>query len=268
MGYAPNMIAALYIMVGLSFLASSLGTIPSLVVAWAEWHGPAVVYSAQVDERVVALSIDDGPSASTPEILQVLGENDVQATFFLIGTNVEARPAVAREIVAAGHEVGHHMMEDRPSIRLPGDVFEERFDEMDRLLGGLGGSHLFRPGSGWYNERMVRAAASRGYTTVLGTVYPFDAELPAGRMASWYVLQNIAPGSILVLHDGPDRGARTAEVLRTVLPELRSRGYRVVTVSSLLSLEEHPFPKVAGRLSAGAESPTSPGRAEFYERSP
>lgn len=230
---------AVSILIGLTFLGSTLVTLPNLVVEWAQRRSPEVVFSVPLQDSVVALTIDDGPSSATPDLLEVLEENGVRATFFLIGDNVRADPEAARRIVSAGHEVGHHMMEDRPSKELPEADFEARFDRMDRILDDLGGSRFFRPGSGWYDERMIRVAGERGYRTVLGSVYPFDAQISSAGLLSWYVLQNTVPGAILVLHDGPERGVRTAEVLRTVLPDLRSRGYRIVSVSSLLGRERN-----------------------------
>jgi peptidoglycan/xylan/chitin deacetylase (PgdA/CDA1 family) len=111
---------------------------------------------------------------------------------------------------------------------------------MDGILDGFGSSNVFRPGSGWYDERMIADAAELGYRTVLGSVYPFDAQIPLPTLSGWYMRQLVGPGSIMILHDGPERGPRTAEVLRSLLPELRARGYRVVTVSSLLSVEDAP----------------------------
>lgn len=129
------------------------------------------------------------------------------------------------------------MMVDEPSVDLPSETFRARFEEMDAILDSIGGSSVFRPASGWYNDRMVTDAAKLGYRTVLGSVYPFDAQVPFPKLSTWYMRQLIGPGSILVLHDGPERGPRTAEVLRALLPELRARGFRVVTVSTLTELE-------------------------------
>jgi len=245
---------AVSIAIGLTFAGAALIALPNLVVEWAQRGTPDVVFYVETSDRVVALTIDDGPSAATPEILSVLDEYGAEATFFLIGEHVESWPDLARSIVEAGHEVGHHMMEDRPSRELAEDVFEDQFDEMDRLLEGLGGSRTFRPGSGWYNDRMVQAADERGYRTVLGSVYPFDAHLPWPAFLSWFVRQNIRPGSILVLHDGPERGLRTVEVLQSVLPELNRQGYRIVTVSSLLALEAGREPVTE------AQRPSPPSR--------
>lgn len=232
-----QMDVAVSIAIGLTFLGSALVSLPTLAVEWMKRDSPEVVYSVETAEPAVALTIDDGPSEATTEILDVLDEHGAHATFFLIGERVERRPDLARHIVAEGHEIGHHMMEDRSSKDLPEEAFEEEFEAMDRILDELGGGRLFRPGSGWHDDRMVREAEERGYRTALGSVYPFDAHVPWAGLASWYVLQTTTPGSVLVLHDGPERGRRTAEVLRSVLPELSRRGYRVVSLSSLLELE-------------------------------
>jgi len=229
---------AVPIILGLTFLGSALASLPALAVEWGKRTAPEVVFSAEVSQPVVALTIDDGPSSATAEILEVLREHEARATFFLIGTHLQADMEMAERILEEGHEVGHHMMEDRPSRGLAQDAFEERFDAMDGLLAELGTGRVFRPGSGWYNDEMVEFAAERGYRTVLGSVYPFDAHLPWTGFLSWYVLETVTPGAIVVLHDGPERGLRTAEALRTVLPELRRQGYRMVSVSELLALEE------------------------------
>lgn len=229
---------AVPIFVGLTFLGSALAALPDLAVKWGRHTAPEVVFSAQVSQPVVALTIDDGPSAATDQILDVLREHDARATFFLIGTHVLADIDQTERIMEQGHEAGHHMMEDRPSRKLSSREFEGRFKDMDGILSDLGGSRVFRPGSGWYDDEMVEYARGSGYRTVLGSVYPFDAQLPWPSLLSWYVLETVEPGAIVVLHDGPERGLRTARVLRVVLPELQRRGYRVVPVSELLALEE------------------------------
>jgi peptidoglycan/xylan/chitin deacetylase (PgdA/CDA1 family) len=223
------------VLIGIACLAAAAGCAPGLLPAVAQRAAPRVLFSVPTSERVVALTIDDGPSEATDGILDVLGEHGARASFFVIGGHVKSDSAAARRIVSAGHELAHHMLADQPSIRLPQGMFEQRFDEMDRLLEGLGGAaHFFRPGSGWFSEPMVRAVEKRGYRLVLGSVYPFDAQIPVPRFLAWYLLRSVHPGGIIVLHDGPERGPRTADVLRRVLPELRRRGYDVVTLSELI----------------------------------
>lgn len=227
---------AIPIVVGLTILSSALIAAPALVVEWVKRSSPEVVFQVPVEDRVVALTIDDGPSESTEEILGVLEEFGAQATFFVIGSQVEAHPDLARKIVDEGHELGHHMMEDTPSRDLAESEFRERFQAMDRILQDYGGSWLFRPASGWYDDDMVSYARNAGYLTVLGSVYPFDAHVPSSGFASWFVRQHTGPGDIVVLHEGMGRGARTAEALRDILPKLVEQGYQVVSVTRLLEL--------------------------------
>jgi peptidoglycan/xylan/chitin deacetylase (PgdA/CDA1 family) len=80
---------------------------------------------------------------------------------------------------------------------------------------------------------MVATMARHGYRCALGSVYPYDATIPSATFSTRYILRNVGPGGILVLHDGGSRGRRTARVLRAVLPELKGRGFRVVTLSEL-----------------------------------
>jgi len=209
---------------------------PQPVVDVLRERAPGVLFSVETDERVVAVTIDDGPSPATPRILDVLEANDAKATFFLIGEQLDAHLGGARRAVEEGHEVANHMLVDEPSIRLSREDFRLQLLSTERRLAPLGGAPLLRPGSGWVNDRMVEQAKEHGYRMVLGSVYPFDVALPAPRLLAWYVLRNVRPGSIVVLHDGPGRGARTAEVLETVLPALRDRGFRVVTVTELLEV--------------------------------
>jgi peptidoglycan/xylan/chitin deacetylase (PgdA/CDA1 family) len=209
---------------------------PQPVVDALQARTAGVLFSVETDERVVALTIDDGPSSATPRILDVLEAHDAKATLFLIGEHLDAHPGAARQAVEEGHELANHMLVDEPSIRLSGEDFRHQLVSTEQRLAPLGGARLLRPGSGWVNDRMIDQAAERGYRTVLGSVYPFDVAIPAPRFLAWYVTRNVRPGSIIVLHDGPGRGDRTAEVLGRVLPELRQRGFRVVTVTELLEV--------------------------------
>jgi peptidoglycan/xylan/chitin deacetylase (PgdA/CDA1 family) len=101
------------------------------------------------------------------------------------------------------------------------------------VLAAYGPVHWARPGSGWYSQAMIATMARHGYRCALGSVYPYDAAIPSATFSSWHILRNVRPGAIVVLHDGGARGRRTARVLQTVLPELRRRGFRVVTLSEL-----------------------------------
>jgi peptidoglycan/xylan/chitin deacetylase (PgdA/CDA1 family) len=81
---------------------------------------------------------------------------------------------------------------------------------------------------------MLEAAERLGYRCALGTVYPLDAHVASPAFATGVIRAAVRPGAVIVLHDGGGRGRRTARTLQRVLPALRARGYRIVTLSDLV----------------------------------
>jgi peptidoglycan/xylan/chitin deacetylase (PgdA/CDA1 family) len=197
---------------------------------------PSVSYFVPTEQRVVALTIDDGPDPeATPRILEVLDRHDARATFFLIGNQIQGNEALLGKMRDHGHELANHTFRERASIGLPGTQLARDLERTDALLRPFGAVEWFRPGSGAFTPAMLDLATNRGYRTALGDVYPLDAWVPSSRFHSWYILRSVRPGSIVVLHDSKGRGQRTAETLDRVLPALRERGFRVVTLSELAS---------------------------------
>lgn len=195
---------------------------------------PGCLYRVRTAERVVALTLDDGPDeATTPQILTELDRHGARATFFLIGERVRGREPLVRHMVEAGHEVGNHFMRDRPAILLRAEELARDLAAAHALLARYAEVRWARPSSGWYSDEMIAAMARQGHRCALGSVYPYDATIPSSGFASRHILRNIRPGAILVLHDGGSRGWRAVRTLRTVLPELRRRGYRVVPLGDL-----------------------------------
>jgi peptidoglycan/xylan/chitin deacetylase (PgdA/CDA1 family) len=194
------------------------------------------IYRVPTRKPIVALTLDDGPdSASTPVILAELRKHGARATFFVISERVRGQEALVRSIVAAGHELGNHFSHQRPSIRLSAQEFEQDLLRTHQLLIQFTQPLWARPASGWYTEAMVEVMTRHGYRCALGSVYPFDAAIPSTSWATKYILRNVEPGSIVILHEGGARGKRTAHVLSTILPTLRQRGYRVIPLSELFS---------------------------------
>lgn len=197
---------------------------------------PGCVYQVPTRDRLIALTLDDGPDAiTTPLILAELRRHGARATFFLITGRIRGQEPLVRQLVAEGHELGNHFTRDRPSICLSADEFARDLDEAHQILVKYGSVHWARPGSGWYSRAMIATLERQGYRCALGSVYPYDASIPWSGFATWYILRNARPGAILVLHDGGARGRRTARVLGAVLPALRQRGYQVVSLSELVA---------------------------------
>jgi peptidoglycan/xylan/chitin deacetylase (PgdA/CDA1 family) len=208
---------------------------PEWIVACLANRSPNVVYWAETDELTVALTIDDGPDPVTsPKILDVLQLHNSRATFFLITSRIPGNEDIVTRAVQENHEVGNHLTTDAPSILLDASEFEQRLSESHRVLSRFATVRWFRPGSGWYSSAMLSILERHGYRCALGSVYPFDPQIPSAWFAERYVLRNVRPGSIIVLHDHGERGERTAATLAKLLPELNRRGFRVVTLSELV----------------------------------
>ncbi|PHH87089.1 hypothetical protein CDD83_9330 [Cordyceps sp. RAO-2017] len=133
-------------------------------------------------------------------------------------------------------------MHDEPSAALADDRLERDLDAVRARLaaayaaeGRVLPNNYFRPGSGFFSRRMRDLLGRRGFRLVLGSVYPHDAQIPYPALNARHVLAMARPGAIIVCHD---RRAWTAPMLRIVLPELRRRGYRVVTITDLVRAAE------------------------------
>jgi peptidoglycan/xylan/chitin deacetylase (PgdA/CDA1 family) len=197
------------------------------------WRGPR-------DRPAIALTFDDGPSESTPEILEILARHGAPATFFQCGANVERLPAIAREVREAGHEIGNHS-HTHPLLcfRSPAFIEGELRRAQEAIARHTGATpEWFRApfGARWFG---VGGAQRRlGLTAVMWTVIGYDWSRQTDEVVQ-RISERAGNGSILCLHDGrelrakPDVGV-TVEAVRRLLPMLSDRGYRFETVSRLL----------------------------------
>lgn len=217
---------------------------PTLLIRYFQHRWPDVLWHVQTREKIVALTLDDGPSSHTADILDTLKANDAAATFFIIGSQIPTRESILLDIVRQGNELGNHAMHDEPARSLT-DValtdqlgivqkhIEEAYEGAD--LSSEEQAKYFRPGSGFFTDRMRSVVAKLGYKLVLGSVYPHDPQISSWRVNARHILSMVRPGAIIICHD---RRSWTVPMLNKVLPELKKRGYRVVTVSGLLEAEK------------------------------
>lgn len=191
--------------------------------------------------RSVALTFDDGPSESTPLLLDYLDREQVTATFFQCGMNVRRLPRIAREVVERGHQIGNHTY-SHPLLAMKLPAFIDReFSEAQSIIESETGTPptVLRPPYGvrWLGMRDVQKKL--GLLGIGWTVIGYDWKWPAERIAH-HVLGAASPGGVLVLHDGrgirprPDISA-TLAATKAIVPVLKERGYRFQTVDRLLS---------------------------------
>jgi peptidoglycan/xylan/chitin deacetylase (PgdA/CDA1 family) len=202
------------------------------VFAPSIWHGPR-------DRRAVALTFDDGPSESTPALLELLARYAVPATFFQCGANVERLPHIARATAEAGHEIGNHSF-SHPLLCFHSPRFMRR--ELGRAQHAIE-THtgarptLFRAPFGVRWPGLRPAQASLGLTGVMWTVIGYDWNLAAEGIVR-RISGSVSNGAIICLHDGRELQANPdirnmLGAARQLIPMLLDRGYRFETVSRL-----------------------------------
>ena len=198
------------------------------------------VYRGDRTRQALALTFDDGPSESTPVLLDLLAKYHVPATFFMCGANVRRCPAIARLVVAGGHELGNHTdSHARLNFHTPGFIYHEVALAQETIQQITGVTpKLFRApyGGRWFG---LRSAQRRLHLTgVTWTVIGWDWAWPAPRI-SRRLISGAGNGAILCLHDGrtlqrePDIRA-TLEAVESVIPALQDRGFYFQTVSQIL----------------------------------
>lgn len=170
--------------------------------------------------------------------MQILKSNNATATFFIIGAQVEGHEALLQALIRNGNELGNHAMHDEPSRSLSNTTLADQIQAVEAMNRKAYTAvdvdpppRYFRPGSGFFSERMRALVARLGYKLVLGSIYPHDPQIPSWRMNASHILSMLSPGGIIICHD---RRSWTAPMLRKVLPEMRRRGYRITTITELL----------------------------------
>lgn len=230
---------AILLLSGLCLVVAALVIRPGPVVRWLARRYPDVLFYLRTEAPLVALTIDDSPHATlTPRILDVLAEHDAHATFFVIGAHVPGNEDILRRIVAEGHELGNHLLTDAPSAHLPPDEFANQLRQTHEMLAPYGDVRWFRPGHGWFNRAMLDQLRDHGYHCALASAFAFEFHVPSPRYAARHILMHAHPGGVIVLHDGAADRERTVATLRRLLPRLKHRGYRVVTLSELAAAEK------------------------------
>lgn len=191
-----------------------IATLSRWIMAWLETK--RIRFSYPVMDKSIALTIDDGPSSETPLLLECLRQNQIKATFFLIGRNAQRYPELVERMRADGHSIGNHDLLDRASLWVTPNQFEQDLMETQYIL-GLTGRKYFRPGCGYYSHRLLDQVGRHGYTMVLGNVYPLDARIPWVSFLRTYVETQVRPGSIIILHDGPGRAGFSEQLVHLIM---------------------------------------------------
>ncbi len=198
-------------------------------------------------QNQVALTFDDGPDPRfTNDVLNVLDQYDVPATFFFLGSRAAAYPEIVTRIQNDGHVIGNHtyfhpnLVDEADIPTLEREVIRTE-DELYDIIGYR--THLFRPPYGFLYDELVEQLATMNYAIIGWSVDSLDWQEDPPEVIASNVLNNIHPGAIILMHDGADwDGDRTntIESLHQIIPTLQEQGYEFVTVPELLHI---PFEK-------------------------
>lgn len=202
-------------------------------------HDPRTITQISTAHKIIALTIDDGPHyKTTPEILAVLKEKNVHATFFVLGANVDERPDILAQEAAEGHEIAIHGYHHNSLVGISQLRIKEELSKTEEAIRKVLPLRpvLFRPPGGEYNDTVLTIAKEKGYSIVLWNIDPKDWTRPPVQAVRDNVLKAIAPGSIILLHDG-QYPLPTPKALALIIDQLREQGYDFVTVSELLQLQ-------------------------------
>jgi peptidoglycan/xylan/chitin deacetylase (PgdA/CDA1 family) len=216
-----------------SFMAWAVRGRSAQIFGRSVWRGPRHL-------PAIALTFDDGPSESTPEILDILSQYRIPATFFQCGHNVDRLPEIARAVRSAGHEIGNHSY-SHPYLflRSPAAIETELRRAQDTIENRTGAAPVwFRAPFGvrWFG--LSAAQQKLHLTGVMWSAIGYDWSRRADEVVA-RMTAAASNGAILCLHDGRELGHNpdvrtTVETARRLVPLLLERGYKFETIGRLL----------------------------------
>jgi peptidoglycan/xylan/chitin deacetylase (PgdA/CDA1 family) len=185
----------------------------------------------------VALTFDDGPNPPyTDRVLDVLERYGVPATFFCVGMNALAYPELLVRMRGQGHELGNHTWSHPFLQELTAAELSEQLRRAGESIAAAAGGEapgLFRPPYGSRTPAVLDRLARSGSTTVLWDNAPDDWKMPGAHTIADRVLARLAPGSIVLLHDGGGDRGQTVAALPAIIEDAQAAGLRFTTVSAL-----------------------------------
>lgn len=198
-------------------------------------HREEILRSVPTAGKKVAITFDDGPSSRyTMEYLRVLRENQVPATFFLVGRNAQKYPCLVTMIAGEGHEIGNHTF-DHPNLKKQKEkIIAEQISRTSDLLTQWTQQEVkfVRPPGGNISSELIKVVSEMNLQIVMWTIDPRDWEKnKTSDEIIDFVKKNIQPGAIILLHEGKPQ---TLAALPILINDLRKDGWEFVTISGLL----------------------------------
>src|SRR5215831_4100018 len=217
--------------------------------------------SVHVDGPYIAMTFDDGPSATlTPKLLDLLAAHHIKATFFVIGENVAEHPEIVARAAREGHEIANHSWSHPNFAKMSQESVRSQLQRTDDAIKNAIGKSptLLRPPYGSITEREKRWIHDEfGYDIILWDVDPLDWKRPGPAVVRNRILKETGPGSIVLSHD---IHPGTIEAMPSTFDELEAKGFKFVTVSELIDMAtpETPHPKAEAAEKTAVKAKTAP----------
>jgi peptidoglycan/xylan/chitin deacetylase (PgdA/CDA1 family) len=201
-----------------------------------------IVSRVNTKEKVVALTFDDGPSKKVDKILSILNEENVKATFFLIGSEIDKYPDEAKKLVVSGQEIGNHTYSHNRMVFKSPSYIKKEIEDTDRLIREIGykGTIQFRPPNGKKLILLPYYLEQNNRKTILWDLEPNsypEINSDSNKIVK-YVIDNAKPGSIILLHSMYDEKDITINSIKGIIEGLKKKGYTFKTVNQLLEMEK------------------------------
>jgi len=195
------------------------------------------VRSGPAGRRRIALTFDDGPSAYTSRVLDVLERESIPATFFVEGRKVAGREQLLLRMLEDGDMIGNHSYSHVDLSKASAAAMTQVDDTQDAIEAATGFTPcLLRAPYGRTSRKLLGALARRRLTSTLWSVNPRDFLAPGTAAIRQRVLDGVRPGSIILTHDGGGDRSQTVAAIASIITTLKARGYTFVTVTDLLGL--------------------------------
>ena len=201
-----------------------------------------IVSRVNTKEKVVALTFDDGPSKKVDKILSILNEENVKATFFLIGSEIDKYPDEAKKLVLSGQEIGNHTYSHNRMVFKSPSYIKKEIEDTDRLIRKIGYKDTiqFRPPNGKKLILLPYYLKQNNRKTILWDLEPNsypEINSDSNKIVK-YVIDNAKPGSIILLHPMYDEKDITINSIKGIIEGLKKKGYTFKTVNQLLEMEK------------------------------
>ena len=194
--------------------------------------------------KYIALTFDDGPSSYTQQILDILAQKGVHATFFNLGNQASGKPELSRAVLDGGHELASHTNrhQDLPTLGRD-DLRSEITSAFDTLEGASGKRlQMIRAPYGAFTDVEWARSADLISCNVLWNIDTLDWKRPGAAAITDMVLSHAFNGSIVLMHDGGGNRSQDVEALPDIIDKLKAQGYTFLTVSELMAKDSR-FPK-------------------------